>query len=64
MYVIRATAFDKKNLPEMMLHALKKACELGDLDGLIHAKDDTTRELQYGWEMISYWDTPKEVAKL
>lgn len=63
MYVVHVVAHNKERLSELMLHALKEAHELGDLDGLIHIKDDTIEELQYGWKMTSHWDTlEKEVS--
>lgn len=64
MYVVRVTAHDKKNLPEMMLNALKFRCAHSLLNGLVHAKDDVTREIPYGWEMMSYWNKPGEVNGL
>ena len=64
MYIVRAAAQTKKNLPLMMLYTLRSALALGDLNGLIHAEDDVIRELKYGFEMISCWDTPEEVSKL
>ena len=64
MYAIRVVDYDKKNLPERMLYAVKRAHTLGDLDGLVHIKDDIVQKISYGWEMTSHWDTPEEVAKL
>ena len=64
MYTIRVTAQNKEGLPNTMLYAVRSARALGDLNGLIHAKDDTIQELKYGWEMTSCWCTPEEVNKL
>jgi hypothetical protein len=63
MYSIHVTAFNKKNLPEMMLFAIECRRDLGMLDGLIHAKDDITQEISHGWGMTSHWDTPENVFK-
>jgi len=58
MYTIRVTAHDKKNLPAMMLEALEHRRVSGLLDGLIHAEDDIVQEVDYGFEMISFWNAP------
>lgn len=64
MYVVHITAHDKKNLPGMMLVALRRRSKFGLLDGLVHTKDDVIREISYGWEMFSYWSKPGEVNGL
>jgi len=64
MYTIRVTAHDKKTLPKKMQRVSQRHKHLGYLDGLIHAKDDIIREFEYDYEMISYWGTPEEVAKI
>ena len=61
MYTIRVTGQTKEGLPRTMFYAIRSARALGNLDGLIHAKDDVIRELKHGFEMTSCWDTPKEV---
>ena len=64
MYTIRITAQTKEDLPRTMLYAVRSARALGNLDGLVHAKDDVIRKLRDGFEMTSCWDTPEEVSKL
>lgn len=64
MYTIHAHSVDIKALPETMLRTVKHHQELGDLDDLIHAKDDIVRKFDYGWEMLSCWDTPEEIGNV
>ena len=65
MYTIHAHSVDIKDLPKTMLRTVKLHQEWGDLNGLIHAKDDVIeRVVGYGFEMTSCWDTPEEVSKL
>lgn len=62
MFTIRVAACIKNILPQKMLMAIDHQRDLGDLDGLIHIKDDIVRETDYGWEMIGYWGKPEEVG--
>lgn len=64
MYKVYVTSFDKEHLPTLMLNTLKDHRKWGRFKDLIHLKDTVTQADDGCWEMISYWDTPEEVAKL
>lgn len=62
MYEIHVTSLSREVLPERMLYSVKRHRKLGCLKNLVHVKDDLIIETEYGWEMISYWDTPEETV--